>query len=348
MKRFKLVYFLVCILIVALTLTSCVVKRDKTYTRNEYAVKDMIGIYGIYSDGDEYLAMGYDRENSYILSGHLGKDDMESVKFEIPYGDDYRGSFQKVYVKNDEIYLINQVYRYRYSTDANAAPYSWNVLLFGYKEGIYIYCVDKEGNIKNANEITEYIDKTDNELLGIEQNVTPKNMFVDNDKNIFVVYEKKVVVFDKDMNYLNEYAEPNTSIIYSVLTDKGQIMLICSNTSSITVMISDSSGVFSEYPLNPYKDASVYPVGVFAYKKNDKLIYMDDEKGIYSLDMKTSEASLMFEWSDEKDRDILVPNPLVANENMLTLMDNGILFVNMDKDSFGRSEKVYIVTYTED
>ena len=46
------------------------------------------------------------------------------------------------------------------------------------------------------------------------------------------------------MNYLNEYAEPNTSIIYSVLTDKGQIMLICSNTSSITVMISDSSGVF--------------------------------------------------------------------------------------------------------
>jgi hypothetical protein len=75
---------------------------------------------------------------------------------------------------------------------------------------------------------------------------------------------------------------------------------------------------------------------------------MDDEKGIYSLDMKTSEASLMFEWSDEKDRDILVPNPLVANENMLTLMDNGILFVNMDKDSFGRSEKVYIVTYTED
>ena len=57
-------------------------------------------------------------------------------------------------------------------------------------------------------------------------------MFVDNDKNIFVVYEKKVVVFDKDMNYLNGYAEPDTSIIYSVLTDKGQIMLICSNTST--------------------------------------------------------------------------------------------------------------------
>ena len=69
--------------------------------------------------------------------------------------------------------------------------------MFGYKEGIYIYCVDKEGNIKNANEITEYIDKTDNELLGIEQNVTPKNMFVDNDKNIFVVYEKRLLYLIK-------------------------------------------------------------------------------------------------------------------------------------------------------
>ena len=90
---------------------------------------------------------------------------MESVKFEIPYGDDYRVSFQKVCVKNDEIYLINQVYRY--TTDISAAPYSWSVLLFGYKEGIYIYHIDKKGNIKNAQDIIEYIDKTDNKLLSL-------------------------------------------------------------------------------------------------------------------------------------------------------------------------------------
>ena len=77
MQNNKNAWLLTVILIFTLVFTGCVSNKQITYNRNEYAVKDMIGIYGIYSDGDEYLAMGYDRENSYILSGHLGKDDME-------------------------------------------------------------------------------------------------------------------------------------------------------------------------------------------------------------------------------------------------------------------------------